>query len=318
MVGSADGVPALVRHAANRSLLAGQRQQLLAEISKYQNLLRNTHPGDGEATHRTQYMQRLENLQSALQGLDKVEAATADGQGKYLLNIDSLAHGRGQVIIASGNPDTAQHVMRTVPGTYSSLGDAMDYVQRGDAVMHRAEQFAPNQSFASVTYVNYQAPDSLALAGMERWADDGSKGLSQFQEGLRATHEGVAPSHNTVIGHSYGSTEVGFAARDHGLHADDVVFIGSPGVGVEHANNLGMPPDHVWSGTAGLDEIKVARKLDPSDWDPSNDMWFGKNPSDPSFGGRQLPTGFWAGHSDYWDTKESFDGMARIVAGKAG
>jgi alpha/beta hydrolase family protein len=252
-------------------------------------------------------------------GLDKVEAATQDGRGKYLLSIDSVANNRGQVIIASGNPDTADHVVTTVPGTYSSLGDAMDYVQRGDALIGRAQQLAPLESFASITYADYNSPDSLATAGMEQFALDGGKNLSSFQEGLRATHESGQPSHNTVIGHSYGSTEVGYAARDHGMAADDLVFIGSPGVGVEHADELGLPPERVWAGTSGLDEIQIASSGNPIDWiTPSDDMWYGKDPSDEAFGGRQLPTGTWARHGDYWDNPESLDGMARVVAGKAG
>ncbi|HEY2763441.1 MAG TPA: alpha/beta hydrolase [Pseudonocardiaceae bacterium] len=76
-----------------------------------------------------------------------------------------------------------------------------------------------------------------------------------FQDGLRATHQGP-PSHNTVLGHSYGSTVVGYAARDHRIVADDVIFVGSPGVGVEHATDLHLPPSHVWSSHAANDLVR--------------------------------------------------------------
>ncbi|MEK8109345.1 alpha/beta hydrolase [Micromonospora sp. M12] len=44
-----------------------------------------------------------------------------------------------------------------------------------------------------------------------------------------------------MLGHSYGSLVVGVAAREHGLAADALVFVGSPGVGVSHAAELGVP-----------------------------------------------------------------------------
>lgn len=32
--------------------------------------------------------------------------------------------------------------------------------------------------------------------------------IDDNQEGLRASHEGGSPSHNTIIGHSYGTTAI--------------------------------------------------------------------------------------------------------------
>ncbi|QUH05718.1 hypothetical protein HUO13_02020 [Saccharopolyspora erythraea] len=277
---------------------------------------------------------QAEEIRQALEGLDKVEKKIQQPD-HYLLGIDATASGgRGQAIIAHGNPDTAQNVMTTVPGTYSDLGDVVDYVNSSDRVMQRAHAMAPGQSFASITYAGYESPPTLIDASFEKYAEQGSKGLSQFQEGLRASHQLDQPSNNTVIGHSYGSTEVGYAARDHGLHANNIVFIGSPGVGVDHASELGVPPDHVWSGTSGMDIIDYATPSpNPADygpgdsneppmpWDgPSNpggdhdDHWFGMNPSDPGFGGRELPTNAWGWHGDYWSYDESLNGMARVVA----
>ncbi|WP_258347904.1 alpha/beta hydrolase family protein [Saccharopolyspora gregorii] len=182
------------------------------------------------------------------------------------------------------------------------------------------------------------SPAAIGLAGMamalDEWAagatralfekavaQDGfaveAKGeLARFQEGLRATHEGE-PSHNTVLGHSYGSTVAGYAARDHGMATDEIVFLGSPGVGVEHARELGVPPEHVWSGTSGDDVIDHATpSLDPRDFfDGEDDHWFGMNPSDPHFGARSLETDPDGGHTDYWDRRTSLESMARVVAG---
>ena len=52
------------------------------------------------------------------------------------------------------------------------------------------------------------------------------------------------PAHLTAIGHSYGSTTTGHAAHDHGIPVDDLVFVGSPGVGgdTNNAGDTGVDP----------------------------------------------------------------------------
>ncbi|WP_239154134.1 alpha/beta hydrolase [Amycolatopsis sp. FDAARGOS 1241] len=82
------------------------------------------------------------------------------------------------------------------------------------------------------TWVGYDAPGELWDAASESYADNGKAGLSRFEDGLRASHGG-SQSHNTMLGHSYGTTVVGHAARDGGLNADDLVFVASPGAGVD-------------------------------------------------------------------------------------
>ncbi|MER5390947.1 alpha/beta hydrolase [Saccharopolyspora sp. NPDC002686] len=317
MVGNTDGVPAQDRHAANMTTLNQQRAGLLAKLRDAEQRARESYGNPNGMNDIA--LEEVKQAHEALKGLGRIEtAATQDG--KLLLGLDAGANGRGQVIIASGNPDTAQHVVTTVPGTYSDVGDAMDYVERGDRIIDRAKQFAPGETFASVTWVDYQSPGTLVNASEGRFAEDAKGDLSSFQEGLRATHEG-RPSHNTVIGHSYGSTTVGYAARDNGLHSDDLVLIGSPGVGVDTAGELGVPPENVWSGTSGLDVIDYATPSpNPIDYlleEPFDDHhWFGRNPSNEYFGARELPVNNWSGHGGYWDHPESVDGMAKVVANK--
>ncbi len=322
LVGSADGVPVAARSAANKKTLSDQRRKLIDKIrdAEHRQVLAvaNNPKGSGE---NPLIEQEIEQLRDALQGLDSV-SSQANRPDMYLLALDADANGRGQVALAHGNPDTAQNVLTTVPGTQADLGDATYYVNQGDTVMHRAQELAPDQTFSSITWTDYQAPKNLGLATTEYYADNATEGLSNFQHGLRASHEeGLPPSNNTVIGHSYGSTTVGYAARDHGLPVDNIGFIGSPGVGVDNAADLHVPPDHVWSGTAGLDIIDYAtpspNPIDHTLLGPDH-HWFGMNPSDPAFGGRTIPTSPWAGHGGYWAHQESVDGMAKIVSGKTG
>jgi len=52
-----------------------------------------------------------------------------------------------------------------------------------------------------------------------------------------------APSIDTVVGHSYGTTLVGAAASDgHHLAANNIVAVASPGMLVDHAGDLKLPP----------------------------------------------------------------------------
>ncbi|MBB5155852.1 alpha/beta hydrolase [Saccharopolyspora phatthalungensis] len=322
LVGNTDGIPALDRHVANMTTLNQQRQALLAKLSDAQRRARKSYGNPSGMNDIA--IAEVEQIEETLDGLEQIRSA-AEKDGKLLLGLDAVVNGRGQVIIASGNPDTAQHIVTTVPGTYSDVGDAMDYVERGDRIIDKAKQFAPGETFASVTWVDYQSPGTLVNAAEGRFAEDAKGDLSSFQEGLRATHDDTTPdtkrSHNTVIGHSYGSTTVGYASRDNGLHSDDLVFIGSPGVGVETAGELGVPPEHVWSGTSRLDLIDyLTPSPNPIDYlveEPFDDhQWFGRNPSNEHFGARRLPVDNWAGHGGYWDHPESVDAMAKVVANK--
>jgi hypothetical protein len=114
--------------------------------------------------------------------------------------------------------------------------------------MVQAARTAGSPSTSVITWDGYAAPQSIfPQAAEDKWADGAKQDLDRFQDGLRASHEG-APAHNTVIGHSYGTTVVGHAARDGDLNADDVVFVASPGVGVSNADQLhldGVPQDQV-------------------------------------------------------------------------
>jgi hypothetical protein len=68
----------------------------------------------------------------------------------------------------------------------------------------------------------------------------------------------------TALGHSYGSLLVGEAAKQPGgIPVNDIVFIGSPGVSVDHANQLNIDPAHVWAGAAANDPVPQL----PGTWD---------------------------------------------------
>ncbi len=75
----------------------------------------------------------------------------------------------------------------------------------------------------------------------------------------------------TVVGHSYGSTTVSDAAAGFGMHADDVVLVGSPGTDMAHsASDFHLNPGgHLYVGDASGDAVS----------------WFGERTIRTPFGG---------------------------------
>ncbi|KWV30309.1 alpha/beta hydrolase [Micromonospora rifamycinica] len=317
--GPRDGVPAAARDQANRLLLAGHREALLAE----RRSLSARRPGERAALRR---------IDRALAVLDRLAGrlASTGTPRAYLLGLDPA--GDGRAIVALGNPDRAARVLTYVPGMTSDLADVPGELGRAARVQARCTAIAPGEETAAVLWLDYDAPDFLPEASSPAQARDAGSALHRFQEGLRATHDGPA-ARQTVLGHSYGSLVVGSAARDHGLAADALAFVGSPGVGVDRADALGLPPDRVWASTARDDVIALVEPprdlagravlatspLASAAWllrPDDHQLWFGHDPSDPGFGGRTFPSGRY-GHTGYWEPgNPALDGMARIVLGR--
>ncbi|GGM22610.1 MULTISPECIES: alpha/beta hydrolase [Micromonospora] len=321
-VGALDGVPVADRDQANRLLLADRRAELLAERGR---LLTRFPRGPAEVAGLRRVAAALTGLSALTDRLSARETPRA-----YLLGLRT--GGEGRAIVALGNPDRAEHVLTYVPGMTAGLADATGELGRAGRVQARCAALAPGAETAAVLWLDYDAPDFLHEAFRATQARDAGPALHRFQDGLRATHEGP-PARQTVLGHSYGSTVVGTTARDHGLATDALVFVGSPGVGVQHAGELRVPAGQVWSSTAPDDPIRLVRP--PDDLlrraasavppfgpvgglvdRPDGGLWFGRDPSDPGFGGRTFGSDR-SGHTGYWEADNpALDGMARVVLGR--
>jgi hypothetical protein len=310
-----DGLPTTARDAANRLLLDDRRAELDQALAAAGRAERD----------------RLRELRS---GLDALADRLAGGAGTraYLLRL-GLA-GEGRAVLALGDPDRADNVLTHVPGMTADLASFGGELSRAARVAERATELGPAASTSAVLWLDYDAPDFVDEAASARRADEGAPGLRRFQEGLRASHEGP-PAQQTLVGHSYGSLLVGRAAATDGLVADDVVFVGSPGVGVGSASDLAVPPDHLWSSTSRTDVIQYAAVSpaallrDLADATrvplpgpltafarPERDLWFGTNPNDPAFGARTFPSAPDAGHLGYWEHgSPSLDALAAITLG---
>lgn len=301
IIGNLDGLPAMVRDEANRENL----EMLIASL-------------EGK---------RDEDSQTKLGGLKRIQERlnTVSVPPMYLLGISN--EGNGRAIISFGNPDTSKNVSAYVPGLDTKLDEEF-----ANGTVNRAFYTAKlgremNPSTASIVWLGYDAPQMTPLdlisgssVMLTSNAERGAPAYNSFMSGIAATNENADP-HITAIGHSYGSLTVGTAAKQAGgiPGVDDVILVGSPGVGVDKASDLGVGKDHVWVGSADNDVVTklpsskesggalLGSGLGAAAGGPAgallgataggsvsdsddNDLWFGKDPASTAFGANRFKT----------------------------
>ncbi|MFI8190713.1 alpha/beta hydrolase [Streptomyces sp. NPDC085946] len=301
VIGNLDGIPAMVRDEVNRENLP----LLIASL-------------EGKSDEDSQT--KLGGLKAIQERLSKVSVPPM-----YLLGVGD--EGNGRAIISFGDPDTSKNVSAYVPGLDTKLDEEF-----ADGTVNRAFYTAElgrkmDPSTASIVWLGYDAPQMKPLelfsgssVALTSNAEHGAPAYNSFMSGIAATNESADP-HITAIGHSYGSLTVGTAAKQAGgiPGVDDIILVGSPGVGVDRASDLGVGKDHVWVGSA---ENDVVTKLPSpkenggallgggvgaiaggpagaligataggsvSDSD-NNDLWFGKDPASAEFGANRFKT----------------------------
>ncbi|MFD8691703.1 alpha/beta hydrolase [Streptomyces sp. NPDC059651] len=331
-IGSLDGIPVADRDAANRRNLPG----LISEL-------------EGRSDKASK---------EKLAGLREIDRQLKEGSQPPMYLIGIGDEGNGRAIVAFGNPDTSQNVSAYVPGLNTSLDEefAKNDLKRARDTAIGAQGYDP--SSAAIVWLGYdapQAPDgwkSLAVAGTGR-AEKGGAAYDDFMGGIAATNQNKDP-HLTAIGHSYGSRTVGAATQRLGgiPGVDDIILVGSPGVGVDQAVDLGVGAAHVYVGAAANDPVtKLPSKTqtvvgslgmilggpagaylagdlaDPGD----DDLWFGKDPASKAFGAVRFPVApgqplvsgdglSFDAHSNYFNPARdamSADAIALIVSGHA-
>ncbi|WP_405788564.1 alpha/beta hydrolase [Streptomyces sp. NBC_01367] len=286
---------------------------------------------------RKEMQDRLDGMQHVQDRLTESEAGNRP-EG-YLLGFADTKN--GQAIVSIGNPDTADNVVTYVPGTYSTLAGVDGDLARAEDLQKKAEEADPARKTASILWLGYEAPQSIVPeAASDSWADAAKDPLNRFLTGVDTAHTD-GPVNSTVLGHSYGTLVAGKAlAENPELPVDNVIFVGSPGVGVEHAKDLGVPPDKVWAATADHDLINWAPspKAVAGGWFgplyppgliellDDHSILYGTDPSTDEFGGRTFGVApgksvgeggeLMPAHSQYWQG-ESLGNMANIVTGKA-
>lgn len=314
LVGPTDGIPAEFRDQANRVLLKDKRRWLESERVRLEGLIAPLR-GPGSTAARMKLQGELAAVNGKLSGIDAIkkrltkgDAASDDSDRYYLMQIQHSVD--GQAIVARGNPDTADNVVTYIPGTGSGLSTIEGDLERSDLMQGAAKASEPSESTSVITYMGYNAPAGLTNATQQSYAHEAKLDLDRFQDGLRATHEG-APSHNTVLGHSYGSVVAAVGAHETGLAVDNVVMVASPGGVYDHASELGV--DNVYATIADQDPVdnQPFHGPDTDSRDYGADV-FESSPS-KSRSPDILNT---AAHSEYWDDgNKALRNMGHIIAG---
>ncbi|MEU8622927.1 alpha/beta hydrolase [Streptomyces sp. NPDC048623] len=327
-VGALDGLPSTVRDEANRVVLAEKHGQYQTELNSIPKPPANewtwitagmypakVHTDEWMAWDR-QHGDRYRELTGALKGMDAIQGRF-DRTGikgtpeAYLLGFSP--EGNGRAIVANGNPDTADHQAVYVPGTTANLSGIDGDIKRMERLWSVANG-ADNGSVSTVTWLGYDAPQDIVKdSPFSHYANDGAPAYNRFLDGLDASRAVDSDPHRTAIGHSYGTTLIGSAARQGDLNADDVILAGSPGVQVPKAEQLDVPKGHVWNEEADGDPVPDIGRFGHggTDWDGPFQI-----PSDPTFGANQMTTDG-SGHSDYWNEgSTSLENQALVVAGE--
>ena len=282
-VGNVDGVPISARSTANTISATSDKTGMEAILRRlgypagildpasddYKKLMKEG-PRSVQATLMaleghgvsTLDIKRYQNAVKCLETLDNYPAATHGAQ-TYLMTYDPTAYdGDGRSAVCIGNPDTANNTALCVPGLNQTT---QSYIGNHDAtrLYNQMRSSDPTHTQAVIQWMGYDAP-GLSNVASENAAVHGASLLAAAVAGLRATHDG-SPSHLTVIAHSYGSTTASDACVLDGMRPDDLVLIGSPGTGHAHsAADLGLPPGHVYVGSASKDPVtEDSGKLGP-------------------------------------------------------
>ncbi|MFE2743949.1 alpha/beta hydrolase [Streptomyces scopuliridis] len=327
-VGALDGLPSTVRDEANRIVFEEKRGELQTELDSIPKPPANewtwitagmypskVHTDEWMEWHN-KYGDRYEQLNKSLNGMksiqDRFDRTGEQGLPEaYLLGFS--AEGNGRAIVANGNPDTADHQAVYVPGTTSNLGSINGDINRMVNVWRVADG-ADNGSVSTITWLGYDAPQDIVKdSPFSHYANDGAPAYNRFLDGLDASRTADSDPHRTAIGHSYGTTLIGSAARQGDLNVDDVILAGSPGVQVSNADQMDVPKGHVWNQEAEGDVVPDIGRYGHGGTD-----WHGAftTPSDERFGANQLNTDT-EGHSDYWkEGTDSLRNQGLVVAGK--
>jgi hypothetical protein len=249
-------------------------------------------------------------LDNATAANERVEEAARSGYDTYVLAYDPVGPGtqEGTLAIAYGNPDQASNVAVVVPGTASTL-DNLYPNESAQSLRAAMDQSEPGTN-ATIAWLGYDTPTWDTTVVTPDNAIAGGDLLVSDVDGYRVAAE--TPQHITVIGHSYGATTVGYAGMN-GLAADDVAFIGAPGVGASTVDQLSPGAGHVWAGTAEHDPIVQGTS---GSWFTADGSSVG--PYDEEFGANQFGVqgddNLIHAHGTYY-TDQSLSNLANIATG---
>ncbi|MFF5401604.1 alpha/beta hydrolase [Streptomyces misionensis] len=349
-IGAMDGLPATVRDEANRVVLAESRAEYQDKLAAWmkkepEHYRPYISPITGlevkgavvETEEWKEWNKKRKDLEGRITGMDLIQGrfdrTGTDGLPEaYLIGFSPEGKGHdGKVILANGNPDTADHTGIYVPGTGTLLQDIGKDLGRGETLWHESNRFAQGQTVSTITWFDYDAPlqarpfekggGLLPEAMFDKYAEKGGPGLSHYLDGNLEARRSVSGNtdlgHITLTGHSYGTTLIGDAAKSRvwpegALPVDDVIAVGSPGMQAKHAADLGIPQGHMWAEKGGGNDAAV--RIGGKYLAGLGDDW--TIPTDPEFGANIMESDA-EDHGAFWDEgSTSLRNQALVIAGQ--
>jgi hypothetical protein len=329
MFGEHAGLPVAECDHYGRQAIADLRHDITERAGRHESLA-----GDGAQ------LRVLDNVEKCLEH-------PANAADRFLLGFET----DGRSITAIGNPDTAKATVVFVPGTFTNdekLNDHLTktglknlfglldrvekpgYMEISQRIWYQLLKRLHSADVAVVDYQNYHAPQDLAnpLSGAPnpRFAEEGAPALRNHLDRL---HDNNRVGEVWVAGHSYGTVLVGESAKGHhGLNADGLINLGSPGLRVHDVSGLQLKGQHLVPGQAPVhtmtrvdDPIHLvdgARRTGLAHFG----IGHGLMPHHPEFGGHVWRVDTNAGaqadpHNAYFlPDSVALENIAKIVAGE--
>ena len=293
----ADDVLGTRHHVVNDELLDAHRaQETLDHLGSGASIVHDW--GEHE------YDAMIDDLE---EGIDLLDALGSQDRQLFLFD----PSGAGRVIEVIGDPISARHVAVVVPGMGTTVQKFNASVAARARRLHEvAANYAQAESVAVFAWLGYDAPGSLDVvdAAVEELAGTGARSLGEFAVAMSRLAPGA---HRSVVAHSYGSVVAGLAAHRYGLPVDDLVVLGSPGLGVSHAEELRINSGgRVWAVRARRDLVASVPRLQVGAVN-----LHGASPYEAAFGARVVLIDD-EGHSSYLDDDHAVQVVSRIVMGE--
>lgn len=337
--GNLDGIEGWARDKVNRSLLERDIEDTKRQKDALMERMSRRDPSSTE-----NYYEEMQGLNAREQELEKLRGQLGVEEGKppkQLLLYDPATGEKGHenlhAAVSYGDVDKAKHVSTIVPGMTTTVDSLVEPAVRDMGNLHRvASEKAGGDPVAVVTWMGYDAPagppGDWGVFGPEK-AQMGGDRLVGFVEGIDASHKSQGNDlHQSVLGHSYGSTTSSHAMTKvkPGV-VDDFAMYGSPGA-QGSGETYNVPEGHTYAMRYRTDFVKDLRNdtefFEGLGEDPMKDpnikhLDSGYSPTeDKSLGifGMKFPLDFGAGtHTEYMnDGTQSQDQLANVVVGKAG
>jgi len=228
-------------------------------------------------------------------GLRASDCGIAAAKGAQVVSCDTT--GDGKYVEVFGDMKSAHNIAIVVPENDTAPGNPLHNKLREDA-RHLYDE--TGGSVAVVSWLGYDTPNGISDGRLysSDLAREGAPALADFVNSFRGKRV-------SVVAHSYGTLTAALSVLDRGVHPENLVLVGSPGVLVESAS--AFAPSNVWVGAADADpvvgaELACAVFSPPFAWACTwgQDRVHGPDPSRAEFGAFRFTTGGSRGHSEYF------------------